>query len=335
MLLSTHLSNGQTLNQFLVSTNTQHNIIANPQELNELLVMYKLKPLNFTSEEAKKEIQFVKFLHEVTGETFKEEMYWDYQDALSSQALEEILDAAMENNTTFQQAAEQYVWENIEWNPEYETLREFYAGNPGADTDGEFYSELYHEYITHDLNINTLLHNSAPEDLTIYFGESWDDEYSDIQARYNEPDSSISTIETPVEWLIETQGYSVNDVHDEAKRKTSRFLATLYEELYDYDAELYGMQLIAIPDSNDFEAILAVARKQGIIKASTTFGLFNRIHGGGSGLSIELEKDIQLDESAPIHEATLAYSNSSYDYSPDAVYGLVRKKFTGEDLSKD
>ena len=335
MLLSTLLSNGQTVNQFLVSTDTQHGIIANPQELNELLVTYKLEPLDFTTEEANKEIQFVKFLYEVTGETFKEELYWDYQDSLGSQALEEILDTAMENDTTFQQAAEQYVWENVEWNPEYETLREFYAENPGVDVDDEFYSELYYEYITHDLNINTLLHNSAPEDLTIYFGKSWDDEYSDIEARYNEPDSSISTIETPVEWLIETQGYSVTDVYDEANRKTSKFLTTLYEELYDYDTDLSGMQLVAIPDSDDFEAILAVARKQGVIKVTTAFGLFNRMHGGGSGLSIELEKDIQLDESAPIHEVTLAYRNNSYDYSPDAVYGLVRKKFTGEDLSEN
>ena len=50
---------------------------------------------------------------------------------------------------------------------------------------------------------------------------------------------------------------------------------------------------------------------------------------------LELEKDIRLDDSAPIHEVTLAYRNNSYDYSPDAVYGLVRKKFTGEDLSED
>lgn len=332
MLLSTLLSNGQTLNQFLVSTDTQHGIIANPQELNDLLAEYELEPLDFTSEEAKKEIQFVKFLHEVTGETFKEEMYWDYQDALSSQALEEILDTAMENNTTFQQAAEQYVWENIEWNPEYETLREFHAGNPGADADEEFYSELYHEYITHDLNINTLLHNSAPEDLTVYFGKSWDDEYSDIEARYN---TEGDTTDTPIEWLMKTQGYAPKDLRSETKRKASRFLTTLYEELYDYDTDLSSMQLIAVPDSNDFDAILAVARKQGVIKASTTFGLFNRIHGGGSGLSIELEKDIHLDELSPLHDVTLASSNNSYNYSPDAVYGLVRKTFTGEDLRQD
>ena len=331
MLLSTILSNGQTLNQFLVSTDTPRDIITTPQELNELLAKNELEPLDFTTEEAKKEIHFVQFLREVAGETFKEEMYWDYQDSLSSQTLEEILDSAMENNTTFQQAAEQYVWENVEWNPEDDNLREFYAGNPSADVDDEFYTEIYHEYITHDLRIDTLLHNSAPEDLTVYFGKSWDDEYSDIEARYN---TEGDTTDTPIEWLMKTQGYEPEDLRSEAKRKTSKFLKTLYEELYDYDTDLSGMQLVAVPDSNDFEAILAVARKQGIIKASTTFGLFNRIHGGGSGLSIELEKDIRLDESSPLHDVTLAYRNNSYNYSPDAVYGLVRKKFTGEDLSQ-
>ena len=167
--------------------------------------------------------------------------------------------------------------------------------------------------------------------MTIYFGQSWDDDYRLIENRYNEN----TTDSTPIEWLIATQGYAPEDLKNEETVLKSPFLTSLHEELYDYDTELYGMQLIAIPDSNDFEAILAVARKQGIIKASTTFGLFNRIHGGGSGLGIELEKDIRLDESAPIHDLTLAYRNNSYDYSPDAVYGLVRKTFTGEDLSED
>lgn len=167
--------------------------------------------------------------------------------------------------------------------------------------------------------------------MTIYFGQSWDDDYRLIENRYNEN----TTDSTPIEWLIATQGYAPEDLKNEETVLKSPFLTSLSEELYDYDTELYGMQLIAIPDSNDFEAILAIARKQGVIKASTAFGLFNRIHGGGSGLSIELEKDIQLDESAPLHDITLAYRDNSYDYSPDAVYGLVRKKFTGEDLSEN
>lgn len=220
----------------------------------------------------------------------------------------------------------------MEWLPDYETINEFYEQYPEVEEDNDFYLDLFHEYVKTDFNISQLLRNSAPDDLTLYFGQNWDDDYYDIEARYNNDDMTIST---PIEWLITTQGYAPEDLKNEETVLKSPFLTSLSEELYDYDTELDGMQLIAIPDSNDFDAILAVARKQGVIKASTTFGLFNRIHGGGSGLSIELEKDIQLDESAPLHEITLTYRNSSYDYSPDAVYGLVRKKFTGEDLSEN
>ena len=219
----------------------------------------------------------------------------------------------------------------MEWLPDYEKINEFYERNPDLDKDDDFYLELFNDYINTDLNVETLLRNSAPEDMTIYFGQSWDDDYRLIEHRYN----NDTTDSTPIEWLLATQGYAPEDLKNEETVLKSPFLTSLSEELYDYDTELYGMQLIAIPDSNDFEAILAVARKQGVIKASTTFGLFNRIHGGGSGLGIELEKDIQLDESAPLHDITLAYRDNSYDYSPDAVYGLVRKKFTGEDLSEN
>lgn len=108
--------------------------------------------------------------------------------------------------------------------------------------------------------------------------------------------------------------------------------AYIVKHANDYDVEYryYAKDDYKSDDPSKYQLV-----KQGVIKASTTFGLFNRIHGGGSGLGIELEKDIQLDESAPIYDLTLAYRDNSYDYSPDAVYGLVRKKFTGEDLSED
>lgn len=332
MLLSTKLSNEQTLYQFLHATETPLAIIAEPNKLNELLTEHSVEPLDFSDEDAQKEITFVKFLKEEYDDNFAESLYWDYRDELSATAQETILKDALENETTFETATDWYIEENMEWLPDYEAINKFYEQNPEVEEEDEFYLELFNEYIETDFNVETLLRNSAPEDMTIYFGQNWDDDYYDIEARYNDGDTTVST---PIEWLITTQGYAPEDLTNEETVLKSPFLTSLSEELYDYDTELDGMQLIAIPDSNDFDAILAVARKQGVIKASTTFGLFNRIHGGGSGLSIELEKDIQLDESAPLHDITLAYRNNSYDYSPDAVYGLVRKKFTGEDLSEN
>lgn len=332
MLLSLTLSNNQTLYQFLHATETPLAIVAEPNKLNELLTKHGLESLDLSDEDFQKEITFVKFLKDKYGDNFTDTLYWDYHDELSATAQETILKDALENETTFETATAWYVQENMDWLPDYEKINEFYERNPDLEEDDEFYLELFNDYIETDFNVEQLLRNSAPDDMAIYFGQSWDDDYHAIEERYNDNDTTVST---PIEWLITTQGYAPEDLKNEETVLKSPFLTSLSEELYDYDTELDGMQLIAIPDSNDFEAILAVARKQGVIKASTTFGLFNRIHGGGSGLSIELEKDIQLDESAPLHDITLAYRNNSYDYSPDAVYGLVRKKFTEEDLSED
>ena len=332
MLLSITLSNNQTLYQFLRATETPLAIVAEPNKLNELLTSCGLESLDLSDEDFQKEITFVKFLKDKYDDNFTETLYWDYRDELSATAQETILKEALQNDTSFENEATWYVQENMEWLPDYEKINEFYERNPDLEEDDDFYLELFNDYIETDHNVETLLRNSAPEDMTIYFGQNWDDDYHAIEERYNDNDTTVST---PIEWLIATQGYAPEDLTNEETVLKSPFLTSLSEELYDYDTELDGMQLIAIPDSNDFEAILAVARKQGVIKASTTFGLFNRIHGGGSGLGIELEKDIQLDESAPLHDITLAYRNNSYDYSPDAVYGLVRKKFTEEDLSED
>ena len=332
MILSITLSNNQTLYQFLRATETPLAIVAEPNKLNELLTSCGLESLDLSDEDFQKEITFVKFLKDKYDDNFTETLYWDYRDELSATAQETILKEALQNDTSFENEATWYVQENMEWLPDYEKINEFYERNPDLEEDDDFYLELFNDYIETDHNVETLLRNSAPEDMTIYFGQNWDDDYHAIEERYNDNDTTVST---PIEWLIATQGYAPEDLTNEETVLKSPFLTSLSEELYDYDTELDGMQLIAIPDSNDFEAILAVARKQGVIKASTTFGLFNRIHGGGSGLGIELEKDIRLDESAPLHDVTLAYRNNSYDYSPDAVYGLVHKKFTGEDLSEN
>lgn len=330
MLLSITLSNNQMLYQFLRATETPLAIVAEPNKLNELLTKHGLESLDLSDEDFQKEITFAKFLKDEYGDNFTDTLYWDYRDELSATAQETILKDALENETTFETAAAWYVEEHMEWLPDYEAINKFYDQNPEVDEDDEFYLELFNDYIETDFNVEQLLRNSAPEDMTIYFGQSWDDDYRLIENRYNEN----TTDSTPIEWLIATQGYAPEDLKNEETVLKSPFLTSLSKELYDYDTELDGMQLIAIPDSNDFEAILAVARKQGVIKASTTFGLFNRIHGGGSGLGIKLEKDIRLNDSAPIHDLTLAYRDNSYNYSPDAVYGLARKKFTGEDLSE-
>lgn len=291
---------------------------------------------------------FVKFL-EKEYPNKKYWHYWDYRDELSSNDLEEILKLAnLENAESFVQAATWYIFQEYPETDTYDidyVIGEFYnTCSEKVDEIKElldweeysFLSDIFYDTIDYDLDVETLLCHSSPEDLTVYFGETWDDAYADIEYDFIEmfDESEFFTNErnTPIDWLMQTQGYSREDLVSEEKREKSVFLTTLYEELFDYMNGLEGCQLIAIPDSDDFEAILNLTRRKNVkINKGTNFGFFNRIHGSGCGLSIELEKDIIIDENSPVYEVTLKQHNSSFDYSPNPVYGLARR-FHGNDL---
>ena len=291
---------------------------------------------------------FIKYLEEEYPNK-KVEHYWDYRDELSSSLLEEILKLAnLEKTESFAQATRWYLFEEY---PETEAedidyvIKNFYEKQDDiADKikevlDGEEYPILYdifYENMDYDLDVETLLRHSSPEDLTVYFGETWDDAYADIEydfiQMFNEPEFLTNERNTPIDWLMQTQGYTREDLISEEKREKSVFLTTLYEELFDYMNGLEGCQLIAIPDSDDFEAILNLTRRKNVkINKGTNFGFFNRIHGSGCGLSIELEKDIIINKNSPVYEVTLKQYNSRFDYSPNPVYGLARR-FHGNDL---
>lgn len=279
----------------------------------------------------------------------KYEHYWDYREDLSSSDLEEILQKAKyENIETFVQAARYHLFEKY---PEIESEDMEYIINDFYDKNSEkvdeikdildyedylFLSEIFYETVEYDLDVETLLRHSVPDNLTVYFGQNWDEEYFDIETDFvecfNKPEFLTNERNTPIDWLITNQGYTREDLISKEKRKQSKFLTSLYKELFYYMSGLEGCQLIAIPSSDDFEAILNLSRRKNVkINKSTNFGFFNRIHGSGCGLSIELEKDIIIDENSPVYEVTMAYHNTFGNYSPDAVYGLARSSH-GNDL---
>ena len=98
-------------------------------------------------------------------------------------------------------------------------------------------------------------------------------------------------------------------------------------------SDLSHFQLVAIPDSNNWEAIVALCQKEGaIIRKTTTFGLFDSVNGGGSLMAITLEKDIYVDEQTPIHRVTIQEGKEWLNYTPSAVYGFNRDHANGHDL---
>ena len=260
---------------------------------------------------------------------------YDYRDELSSETMAKILknkepDISLE--TEVQWYLEEKDW--LTYSSVFHKINKEYAESRKLDFDEvqDELAELIMEHVDYDSNVDTLIANSSPDDLHIIFGDNWDDDY-DKMYTWNEYKSYLEDDETTIDelnealsktelgWLLETQGYkpyAVFENHD--KELGNKFLDQVYSELFEYEDSLEGTQLTTVLESNNWDAIIAIhERKPFVIKAGSAFGLYDSIHGSGSGFEIRLEKDIVIKDKQ--YEYGLCESNSPYGYSPSNTYG--------------
>jgi hypothetical protein len=288
------------------------------------------------------------------------EVYWHYDDNLNgSDILPKAFYASLkEKDVSLECFISDYL--DSEWGVYYNIYEQLWDCINQVEENNnieltnlerdELQEHFYYNYQV-DLNINQLLRNTDIEEFTIYFGGDWDEDYYNEEG-WNElsdliNEDGIDSVneekieefigQSQVKWLVETQGYEVKDVFNEEKRKDSEFLTSLFEELFEYITELHGLQLIAKLDEENhnwnevFE--LYKNKNKGVISAGATFGLFNTIHGGGSGLNIITEKEIDLSEAKVYEVDPFAGMDSIYGYRPLDVYGdfVGRGKVTIKD----
>lgn len=277
--------------------------------------------------------------------------YWDRDDSFSSKELESIMNSAIENESdNFEYEADDYlvfddnVYANVICNDIDNIINDFYIQNKYSDEIRELDNsnyisllDIFDDMISYDINATQLLDHSKFEDLTLHFPEDESITNTSIYDNFIKIFDTPKFLEVPrvttLDWLLNTQDYAREDLRSEDKRNKSVFLKTLYEELFDYissDSIAY-FHLIALPESNDFNAILNLATKREVIlKKNTPFGLFDPFNGSGSGLGIELEKDILMNEKTLKDYdtyLTYSYSNTFGNYSPISVYGYdIRNK---------
>lgn len=160
-------------------------------------------------------------------------------------------------------------------------------------------------------------------DIVIYFGDK--EENGEYYWHLYKHDASILEEiekESSLIKLVKTQGYETKDIFDEEKRLNSKFLSSVYEELFDYTNDLSYTTLTANPKSRNSDKILDLYfNKTGVLKKGTLIGLFQPFAGSGSGFSIELEHDLVLTPDLA-HDVRLSGGPNDDFYTPDEVYGF-------------
>ena len=251
------------------------------------------------------------------------QQYWDYNDYISTNMFEEIMEFAQKDlhnwdkeNPSLENAILSYGWDNFWFEDsadivDYNVAKEFFLAHQELfsiygfdcvfDIEGtpilDSLREVIMEYIDIDYNIKQLLKNTSNLNATLFFGselfsdldEAWNPNYEDFE------DTNDNRKESFIGWLLKTQGYTIEELVDEEKRLKNPFLDKVWSELYDY-RDLLGLDAVAIIPVSLDDIFNYKFKGNAVIKAGTTFGFFNSFVGSGTGLEIEIEKDIVLED---------------------------------------
>lgn len=248
---------------------------------------------------------------------------WSVSEKLSSSELEDILKYANDTESdTFEDAATDYIsddYENISTSISKKLIAEFYDAIRLKEKNiykTKHFDKYLLEECINELNINVnakqLLSQSPIDDLTIHFGSDRSI-MQDFIHILNKPKFLTNKQYTTLDWLLESQGYTRNDLISVTKRNSSIFLKSFYTEISNHHNYIW-YSLIAVPNTTDFELLLKLSRKENVvIKKSTRFGLFNSHMSDACGINITLEKDIIVSNDTPIAGIRLIYRDTTSD----------------------
>ena len=225
------------------------------------------------------------------------------------------------------------------YNEEYEVAYE----NATYD-EIEYFQEIYQNLTTIDYNFENILNDIKIDEVVIFVtpnGEDVEDSFRDFKIFENNngvlspSNFSETTLEealleledenerpNPLNWLIQTQGYELTDLYDNSKVQNSTFLKSLKTEICDYEDDLSGNLAFRFPEVPFNEVFEFEDNNTNLfVKASDNIevGIFNCVYGSGSGMQIELEKDLVI----PKEFIQVSRTGKSIGYMPADVYGYM------------
>ena len=207
-------------------------------------------------------------------------------------------------------AFDDLLWENLEYNIDFETLKkntkieEITINISPEEYAEDGYREMT-KYQSFDYYDESKIN---PENFTAEGLKEVQDELADTRR----PDM--------INWLVQSQGYELSDLYEPEKVANSKFLESLRSELCDYETVLNGgLSVTAI--GADFESLEAVLGEKNIIispKNKQYIGITGI--GEGSGLEIKLEKELVIPRKWCHVDF---YVDRPSEYSVQGTYGLV------------
>lgn len=256
--------------------------------------------------------------------------YCDYNDKISSQTMEEIIEGYKDIAKTMTDAVLLYAyddnWFDYYTNQHHKSVMSFIKTN-GLEYSDYLYDQLldvFRETVTIDEDIPQLLAQSCPEDLTFSF-----DKKDATRDMYDIVDNDKDNLDdSTFGWFLNTQGYTVSDLYT---KTDDPFIQSVNKELHDDldPYELTNCNFITVPNSSNWDAIYQLtAQQKGIIKAGTPFGFFDFAQGKGTSFNIITKKDIIIDQ--PIVDDYTIAKQSQYTYTPG--YCWLPRPTTGNDL---
>ena len=187
-------------------------------------------------------------LKKENGDSNKIEHYWSYDDEFSKEQIDEIKDLKEKNEyETFEDAVSYYL-EDMNTTSTNELQINIVENVLKKYVDYDEYSDEYHkisaqllemveENFEVDMNEMEVLGNTRIEEINVFlcennknslYGESFSVE------NYKKPILLKEELEkefNPIVFLIQSQGYEVEDLFDKEKLENSKFLKSLKEEL--------------------------------------------------------------------------------------------------------
>ena len=163
-------------------------------------------------------------------------------------------------------------------------------------------NEVVLDNFVNDYNVDELIKNTKADELDVFLisdnKNTLEDEIENI-AMFEEYENLENNLDSEdfnaIAFLVQSQGYELEDLYNKEKVENSKFLKSLQSEIQEnYEGGTIVFSKIGV----DLEEVLSLQNsKENIIipKEGLYVGIHNVVDGSSSMLEVELEKDIILN----------------------------------------